>query len=243
MDRVSLDDRPTWRGGSPMRSALCSASTVSSPARPGATIFGPPLNPAKKCGSTKPVVMRTSASTQRRFSQHRHVAVRGAKRDQGAAVVAGVVVDDPDAVHESSPSIARSSAVVFPRWVPVATRTMTSSGRTMPSSSSRTAGIIEVARLGAGAVAHRDGDGLPGADQVAQRRARHWVAQRSSQRRGRIGDPRLEGRLHHGGPDAGRQLDRKPAVAVGQTYPHRAHPVRPPARPRFCQHVRSNRPP
>ena len=45
-----------------MRSALWSCMMVSKPARPGATIFGPPLNPAKKCGSTKPVVMRTSAS-------------------------------------------------------------------------------------------------------------------------------------------------------------------------------------
>ena len=50
--------------GSPIRRALCSASTVSSPASPGATILGPPLNPAKKWGSTKPVVIRTSASTQ-----------------------------------------------------------------------------------------------------------------------------------------------------------------------------------
>ena len=40
--------------GSPIRRALWSASVVSSPARPGATIFGPPLKPAKKCGSTKP---------------------------------------------------------------------------------------------------------------------------------------------------------------------------------------------
>ena len=30
---------------------------------PGATIFGPPEKPAKKCGSTKPVVIRTSASS------------------------------------------------------------------------------------------------------------------------------------------------------------------------------------
>ena len=31
--------------------------------------FGPPENPAKKCGSTKPVVILTSASTQVRFNQ------------------------------------------------------------------------------------------------------------------------------------------------------------------------------
>ena len=53
--------------GWPMRSASCSTSTVSRPARPGATIFGPPLNPAKKCGSTKPVVILTSAFIHTRF--------------------------------------------------------------------------------------------------------------------------------------------------------------------------------
>ena len=42
---------------------------VSKPARPGATIFGPPLNPAKKCGSTNPVVIRTSAASHVLFSQ------------------------------------------------------------------------------------------------------------------------------------------------------------------------------
>ncbi len=52
--------------GSPIRRALCSASMVSSPARPGATIFGPPLNPAKKCGSTNPVVIRRSAASHSR---------------------------------------------------------------------------------------------------------------------------------------------------------------------------------
>ena len=50
-------------------SASWSRIVVLIPARPGATSFGPPLKPAKKCGSTKPVVMRTSASTQRRLSQ------------------------------------------------------------------------------------------------------------------------------------------------------------------------------
>ena len=38
------------------------------PARPGAIILGPPLNPAKKCGSTKPVVMRRSAFTHSLFN-------------------------------------------------------------------------------------------------------------------------------------------------------------------------------
>ena len=54
-----------------MRAASCSVMTVSSPARPGATIFGPPLNPAKKCGSTKPVVILKSDSTHPRFRSTR----------------------------------------------------------------------------------------------------------------------------------------------------------------------------
>ena len=50
-----------------MRRASCSVMTVARPASPGATIFGPPLNPAKKCGSTNPVVIRTSACRNSRF--------------------------------------------------------------------------------------------------------------------------------------------------------------------------------
>ena len=57
---------PQVARGSPIRRALWSSSTVSIPARPGATIFGPPLNPAKKWGSTNPVVIRRSASTHSR---------------------------------------------------------------------------------------------------------------------------------------------------------------------------------
>ena len=51
--------------GLPMRWASCRTITVFKPASPGATIFGPPLKPAKKCGSTNPAVMRTSAASQR----------------------------------------------------------------------------------------------------------------------------------------------------------------------------------
>ena len=45
-------------------SKLCNFIIVWSPAKPGATSFDPPENPAKKCGSTNPVVIFTSASTQ-----------------------------------------------------------------------------------------------------------------------------------------------------------------------------------
>ena len=59
---------PQRASGLPIISASCSRIVVLNPASPGATSFGPPLKPAKKCGSTNPVVMRKSASTQRRFS-------------------------------------------------------------------------------------------------------------------------------------------------------------------------------
>ena len=42
---------------------------MSSAASPGVTSFGPPLKPAKKWGSTKPVVMRRSACTHSVLSQ------------------------------------------------------------------------------------------------------------------------------------------------------------------------------
>src|SRR3954470_10448859 len=60
---------PQVARGSPILLASCSTSTVSSAARPGATIFGPPEKPAKKCGSTNPVVIRASASTHSSLSQ------------------------------------------------------------------------------------------------------------------------------------------------------------------------------
>ena len=75
VDRVAFDHTPR-RARIPMRRALWSARVVESPARPGATIFGPPLKPAKKCGSTKPVVIRISASTQGRCERDRHVVDR-----------------------------------------------------------------------------------------------------------------------------------------------------------------------
>ena len=43
------------------------AITVSSEAQPGMMPLIPPLNPAKKCGSMKPVMIRTSASTSSRL--------------------------------------------------------------------------------------------------------------------------------------------------------------------------------
>jgi hypothetical protein len=64
LDRVAVNHAPrrVWAAD-----AFCivHTSTVFRPTSPGATILAPPLNPAKKCGSTKPVVMRTSATSAR----------------------------------------------------------------------------------------------------------------------------------------------------------------------------------
>ena len=90
--------RPSAPARVPMREASCSTSVVSRPARPGAIIFGPPEKPAKKWGSTKPVVMRTSASSQVRLSQ----AARRCRPSEIAerSLVARVVVLDADGVDD-----------------------------------------------------------------------------------------------------------------------------------------------
>ncbi len=45
------------------RAGLWASRMVAVSASPGQTPFGPPLQPAKKWGSTNPVTMRTAAST------------------------------------------------------------------------------------------------------------------------------------------------------------------------------------
>ena len=78
-----------------MRAAECRSSTVSSAARPGATIFGPPEKPAKKCGSMKPVVIRTSWSTKCRLRPAPASSVpRTVPTWRWRRGVEGVVLDD-----------------------------------------------------------------------------------------------------------------------------------------------------
>ncbi len=132
---------PQVARGSPIRAASCSTRTVSRAARPGATSLGPPEKPAKKCGSTKPVVMRTSASAHSRFS-HTGTSLPYVPIQVSCPASRASWLTIRTVSTTSSPNIARSSASLLPRWVPVATRMTTSSRRTMPSSSSRTAGII-----------------------------------------------------------------------------------------------------
>ena len=126
----------------PIRLASCSVSTVSRPASPGAAIFGPPLNPAKKWGSTNPVVIRTSAASHCRLSQTGTSLPCRPHQTRDASSRASWLTTCNRSVSWS-PSMALISASVLPRWVPVATSTTTSSTRVMPSSSSSTDATIK----------------------------------------------------------------------------------------------------
>ena len=63
VDGVALRDEPRRARDRRCGPGLWASRIVSSAASPGQAPLGPPLNPAKKWGSTNPVRMRTSAST------------------------------------------------------------------------------------------------------------------------------------------------------------------------------------
>ena len=72
-----------WPGRRRCGAGWWASRMVSVAASPGHTPLGPPLKPAKKWGSTKPVRMRTSASTYSRCEQDRrpvHLADRARAR-------------------------------------------------------------------------------------------------------------------------------------------------------------------
>ena len=189
-----------------MRAASCRVSAVSRPARPGATSFGPPEKPAKKCGSTNPVVMRTSASTHSLFSQTGTSAPKRPIQVSDAASRASWLTTRT-AASTSSPSIARSSSSLLPRCVPVATSTTTSSRRTSPSSSSSRAGHDDLARLRPRAVADADRDRRTAAHDLPQRQARRPACAAPRARR------RARRALRAGGaarpPSCGRRAGRR----------------------------------
>ena len=66
-------------------------------AKPGHTALGPPLKPAKKWGSTNPVMMRTSASTYWRCNR---IGVPSTSPTATWRVALGIVVDDGVAGHD-----------------------------------------------------------------------------------------------------------------------------------------------
>ncbi len=109
---------------------------MSSAARPGATILGPPEKPAKKWGSTKPRVTRTSASMKRRSTR------AGTSEPGTRPSVTCAASSSPSCCTTSqparipAPNIASSSPGVQARWLPVAT----SSRTWRPGSSSSSTG-------------------------------------------------------------------------------------------------------
>src|SRR5579862_9179064 len=132
-----------------MRSASWRTSVVSRPASPGATSFGPPEKPAKKCGSVKPVTILKSASSHARLSQTGTLLPKRPSQVSEPSSRASWLTTATESTR-SSPSIARSSSSVLPRCVPVATSRTMSSSRTIPSSSARIAGTTT--RRGCGLV-------------------------------------------------------------------------------------------
>ena len=85
--------------GSSMKRALWNVRIVPRARRPGAITLRPPDQPAMKCGSTRPVAMRRSASTKRRssFTGVPRVA-RGAEVDVRCGVAREMVLH-PDVLH------------------------------------------------------------------------------------------------------------------------------------------------
>ena len=209
---------PQVARGSPMREASCRTRTVSSAASPGATSLGPPENPAKKCGSTKPVVIRTSASVHSRFSHTGtpapKVPIQASRRRSRASWLTMRTLSTT-----SSPNMRRSSASLLPRWVPVATRITTSSRRTTPSSSARIAGIIRCRGCGRVPSQAEIGDRLAGAHALAQRRSGDRIAQRGSQDGCLVGGRVVGDGLDDRG-DGGVHIDVEAGFAVGEPDPH-----------------------
>ena len=173
---------PQRASGWPIRAASWSTRVVSRPARPGATSFGPPEKPAKKCGSTNPVVMRTSARAHSLFS---HTGTSAPKRPIHVSVdvVTGIVIDDAHgrehlvAEHRAQLGVGVAAVRaggdehdhVFEAHEPVE---LLEDGR-----------HHDLARLGPRAVADADRDRPPPAHDLAQRRAGDGPAQRLEHRR------------------------------------------------------------
>ena len=209
---------PHVAAGSPMRRASCSVITVRSPARPGTTIFGPPLKPAKKCGSTKPVVMRTSASTHTRFSSS-GTPSPWVPRSTSAAVVARVVVDHLDALQhraaEHRLELRRRVAAVRARRDRDRDRRVRRHRRDLVQQHRQ----HQRPRLGARAVADRDDDAVAVAHQLAQRRAAERRAhRRGDRRRGVVQAPARPA----GGPRAGPAPAGAPPDVPGRTPTRRS---------------------
>ena len=203
---------------SPMRHALWSASVVSSPARPGAFSFGPPLKPAKKCGSTNPVVMRTSASIHSRLS-HTGTSITW-PQNWRLLVVASVVVHDPHALEhvgaehrlELGRGVAPMGAGGNEHHDVVGVHDaleLVEHGRDH-----------QMPRLRSGAVAHRDRNRLAGTHAFTERSAHRRAAQRGEQRSPLVGHCLRLGRRDNDRALA-RHVDLHAGLSVCEPHLHR----------------------
>ena len=163
---------------------------------------------------------------------HRYpVAVHTAPHQR--ARIPGVVVDDPHRSTSSSPNMARSSASVLARCVPVATSTVRSRRVQHPVELIEQRSQHRLARLRPGHVADADGDPLAGSHDVAQRRAGHRSAQRVAQHPGRIAA--AAGCAGATTVVRAAEVHRQAGAAVGQ--PDRCGRVRHPAPPQLLRDV------
>ena len=219
---------PQVARGSPIRAASWSTSTVSSPARPGATSLGPPREPGEEVrldeAGGDPHVGLDPCPVE----PHRHARPVPAQPDQRPRV-AGVVVDDPDraghGLAEHGPQLGVGVATVgaggdqHDHVVEVDHAVQLGQHRR----------DHQVSGLRPGAVAGRDGHRLARPDPLAQRRTGHRGAQGGLQGRRRVGHGRAVHRLDHGGGGL-LQLDIEPRASVGQPDPHQDRPGRPAGR-------------
>ena len=199
-ERAATARMPSWTGlpsttpqrarGLPIISASCSRMMVRKPASPGATILGPPLKPAKKCGSTNPVVMRTSASTQVRFS-HTGMPPSTSPRDTSRASSKASWTTMRLRSTTSAPSISTSSSRVVARCVPLAIRIAMRSAGTCDRASSTTGSTValgmgrvtsqtEMATVWPRPTRSRRG-ALPTGFSIARRTAPAWSGRPSTQ--------------------------------------------------------------
>ena len=137
--------------GCSMKRALWKVVMVSACATPGAITFRPPDQPAMKCGSTRPVAMRRSASTKRRSSRTTVPRRVVPSSTWSASSRAKWFATSTVSSTQGSPTRAASSSPSLGRCSPVATSTVICSGAIPAPSSVRISGG-RIVPLGTGRV-------------------------------------------------------------------------------------------
>ena len=133
--------------GSAMKRAPWLAMTVARPATAGTTIFGPPLNPANRCGSMKPVSRRTEAF-KKCLLIHTGVPRGVVPTWVSSSSLRASCCTMRYCATSSGPSISRSSSGVLARWVPVPLMSTIRSRPTTVSTSSNSTGSTRSLGIG-----------------------------------------------------------------------------------------------